>query len=517
MADPDDRQAEEGGYVAQVMSVLATGLERAALHWRGRDVTAGEFTDSVNGVTRKLRGLGVGAGSVVGILVAPNSPEMFYVRYAAHGLGAAVCYLRSTNPGSSAEVLPLEAQLTILLDTSADVLYADDENAVRAKELAGLAPGGFELAGFDDRGSEEVEEPAEFGVWDPQALAVIAFTSGSTGRPKGIRQSGRIWDSIVRTTMTAITEPDHARMLVTTPLSHTVGPMADAVLASGGTVFLHEEFDPAETLRAIEEHRITRTLVATPHLYQLLDHDSIATTRLSSLRQLIYTGCAAAPARIAEAVNVFGFALVQGYGTTEGGRVTLLDPGDHQDARLLSTVGRPFPEVELKVCDPDSGQELAVGGTGEVWLRSPHVMDGYWADPELTAQVLRDGWYRTGDIGCLDEKGYLRLLDRIADVVKTQGVKVYPAVVEREILALPGVGQAAVYGVRDADNIERLNAAIVARPGARISPDDIRSRVAAALSAQHAPEVILLLDELPLNDSGKPDKRRLRSLGSAAA
>ncbi|MBD0743134.1 fatty acid--CoA ligase [Streptomyces sp. CBMA152] len=508
------------------MAVLSENLGRTALYWRERPVSAGEFVESVDGATRRLRGLGAGAGSVVGILVAPNSPEMFYVRYAAHRLGAAVCHLRTINPGSSEQPLSVPAQLRILDSTAASVLYTDEENADRARELAALRPGRFALAGSEEAAGFEGEgldatgtsadgsqEPA---AWDPQTLAVIAFTSGSTGLPKGIRQSGRSWQSIVEATTTAVTEPA-ARMLVTTPLSHTVGPMADAVLVRGGTVHLHEEADAERILRAVAEHRITRTLVATPQLYRLLDHPLIDATDLSSLRQLIYTGCAAAPARIAEAVRVFGPALVQGYGTTESGRITLLNPVEHQEERLRSTVGRPFPEVELTVCDPESGRELPVGATGEVWLRSPHMMDGYWQDPELTAKVLRDGWYRTGDLGQLDAEGYLRLFDRIADVVKTGGVKVYPAAVEREIQTLPGVAHAAVYGVRDADGLERLHAAVVARPGARVEPALVRARVAEALSERHVPEAVVLLDALPLNDSGKPDKPRLRALASTPA
>jgi fatty-acyl-CoA synthase len=137
-------------------------------------------------------------------------------------------------------------------------------------------------------------------------------------------------------------------------------------------------------------------------------------------------------------------------------------------------------------------------------------MDGYWEDPARTAQVLRDGWYRTGDLGHLDVEGRLRLLDRMADVIKANGIKIYPTAIEHEILAIPKVAQAAVYGVRDADNIEHTHAAIVAREGTDISAAEIRDRVTTALSALHAPEEVRLLDEMPLNPTGKPDKSRLR-------
>lgn len=521
MAVPDDREAEQGGYAAQIMSVLASDPDNTVMRWRGRDVRAGEFTRSVTGAVHALRGLGVGPGSLVAILVAPNSPDMLCARYAANLLGAAACYLGTTNPGSAKRAPSLDAQLRIVRDTAAAVLFTDAENAERALEVAGLVPGPVSLTGFDVHvaGGVPIDPGHDSGLgetpaWDPKALAMVAFSSGSTGRPKGIRMPGHLLDTGVRVNLAAMFEPDPPRLLVTTPLSHSVGPMADAVLAIGGTLFLHEEFEPGEVLRAVAEHRISRTFMATAHLYQLLDHCDCRTADLSSLMLLVYTGSAAAPARIADAVEVFGLRLMQAYGTSESGAVTRLDPWEHQDPRLRSSVGRPFPTVELKVCDPDSGAQVDEGVAGEVWLRSPLLMEGYLADPELTARVLCDGWYRTGDIGQLDKDGYLYLLDRIADVVKTQGVKVYPVVVEREILALPGVSQAAVYGVRDEDNQEHLHAAVVARHGAQIDPGDIRSSVGSSLSVEHVPEVIVLLDELPLNAAGKPDKLRLRSLGA---
>ncbi|WP_416981251.1 class I adenylate-forming enzyme family protein [Streptomyces sp. T028] len=516
------RRAGPAGYARRIMSQLAAAPDRPAVHWRGGAVSAGEFAAAVTGAARTLRGLGVGGGSIVAILVAPNSPDMLIARYAAHLLGAAVCHLRSANPGSAVPVLSPDAQLRILRDSSADVLFTDAGNAGRARALSGRVERRLLVTGFgagalgcvpaDPEPADAVDLDALTPA-DPRALAAIVFTSGSTGRPKGIRLSMRAWDSAVEATAASVSEPD-PRILVVTPLSHTAGPMADAVLSVGGTVFLHEEFDPARALRAVAEHGITRTFMATAHLYRAVDHARAEPADLSCLRQLIYSGSAAAPARIEEAVRVFGPVLVQGYGTTEAGRITMLDPGGHQDPYLRSTVGRPFPETEVKVCDPRSGDELAVGRIGEVWAHSPHVMDGYLADPALTAGTLRDGWCRTGDIGHLDERGCLHLLDRVADMVKTAGVKVYPAVVEREIAALPGVAHVAVYGVRDADHVEHVHAAIVPETGARISPDAVRAHISTVFTTTHAPEEIRFLEELPLNESGKPDKRRLRLLGS---
>lgn len=509
MALPDGWWAPHDGYVARILSALTAQPDRVAVRWRQQALTGGEFAASVAATAALLRERGAGPGGVVGVLTASNSPDMLRVRYAAHLLGAAVCHVRSTNPGTSAPALPVEAQLRILLDTRVRVLFTDAENADRARVLAERARGRVAVV---DTGAPEGAREFTAVPWRPHALAVIGFTSGSTGRPKGIRLSAAAWDNLVEVTGQAFTGEAGAtaRLLVTTPLSHTVATMADAVLAGGGTVVLHEEFAPGPVLRALAEHRISHTFMATAHLYQLLDHEGLPAADLSALRQLIYTGSAAAPARVAEAVRRLGPVLVQGYGTSESGRITLLHPGDHQDPELHTTVGRPFPENEIAVHDPDTEQRLPPGATGEVWVRSPHLMDGYWGDPALSMRTLRGEWYRTGDLGRIDERGCLSLLGRIADVVKADGVLVHPAVVERRILTLPGIAQAAVFGVRDPDLVEHLEAAVVPRPGARVDAEDVRAHIAAGLSAGHVPEEVLVLDALPLNPGGKPDKHRLR-------
>jgi fatty-acyl-CoA synthase len=524
MTDADrtkDQQDEGAGYALDVLTALTADPDRIALHWRGEAITAGRLARSVVDTVQTLRKLGVGPGVMVGVLLAPNCPDMLAVRWAAHLLGGAVTFIRGTNPGSTVPVLSAETQLHILFTSSAAVLYTDAENADRAKELAERASGRLQLietAPAAPGDPAPVDLPADLGelpAREPGSLALLSFSSGSTGQPKGVCVSTRVADFTVRGTVPLISEPN-PRLLVATPLSFVVGPVADAVLTLGGTVVLHEEFEPARVMRAVEEHGITRTFMATSHLYQAMSVVRAEKIDVSSLRALIYTGVAAAPARLAEAVEIFGPVLFQAYGSAEAGRITILLPSDHDDARLRTTVGRPFPEVGLKICDQESGQELPVGETGEVWVRSPALMDGYLGDPGTTSRVLRDGWYLTGDIGRLDEQGYLSLVDRVADVIKTGGVKIYPAVLEREIATLSGVADVAVYGVRDLDNLEHVHAAVVRRSGSQLSADAIRAHIAERISPAHVPTEIRFLDELPLGVSGKPDKQRLRRLYPAA-
>ncbi|WP_086838891.1 class I adenylate-forming enzyme family protein, partial [Amycolatopsis kentuckyensis] len=451
MSLPEHWWSASQGYVSEILSLLAAAPEREVFHWRGGTFSGGDLIRSVTEAFLALRERGVGRGDVVAILVAPNSPETLTVKYATQLLGGAVCYLRTTNPGTKVTVLPLDQQIQILRDTDAVTVYTDAECAERATEIA--AAHGIPVT----RRTEAGDGGDLTGVvaWDPEALAFINFTSGSTGRPKGIRLSGRAWEATIRAWRDLGGEAGCTSLLVSTPLSHGVAPMADAVLLSGSALHAQESFDAGkfvDTVAAATD--ISWTFMATTHVFQLIDHllergirdtAGVAAAGLSSLKRIVYGGSPAAPARIAQAFQLFGPVLAQGYATSESGRITTLTPPQHGDPDLAGTVGRPFPEVDVVVCHSESGAPLAAGEIGEVRVRSPQMMDGYNGDPELTARVLRDGWYFTGDIGCLDERGYLTLLGRVADVIKVDGVKVHPIVVESEILAHPGVRHAAVY------------------------------------------------------------------------
>ncbi|MFI1285894.1 class I adenylate-forming enzyme family protein [Streptomyces sp. NPDC020858] len=524
MSLPQHWWSASQSYVSEILSLFAAAPDRDVVHWRGEAFSGGDLIRSVTDTFLALRDRGVGKGDVVAILVAPNSPEMLTVRYATHLLGGAVCYARTTNPGTKATVLPLDHQIQILRETEAVTVYADAENSERAVELAdgsGIPVTRLPQGERNEVGRGDVSGTPDAVSWEPDALAVIGFTSGSTGRPKGIRLGGRAWEATMRAWMEVGREYDCASMLVSTPLSHGVAAMADAVFALGGALYLHETFDAEKFVDTVSaEKEVSWTFMATNHVFHVLDHlgergirdrHALEAAGLSSLKRIVYGGSPAAPARIAQAFRIFGPALAQGYATSESGRITILTPQEHGDPELAATVGRPFPEVEVVVCSSDSGAQLAAGEIGEVRVRSPQMMDGYNVEPELTARVLRDGWYFTGDIGRLDERGYLTLLGRVAHVIKVSGVKVHPIVLEAEILSHPGVRHAAVYGVQDEDGSDHIHAAIECDPAEVVDVEDIRTRIAEVLSPIHVPEKIHILSTLPMNSNGKPDKVLLKA------
>jgi fatty-acyl-CoA synthase/8-demethylnovobiocic acid synthase len=467
-----------------------------------------------------MRDLGVGAGTTLAILTQGNSPATLTARYAAHLLGASVVHIRGANPGTSGPDLPVETQVRMLRETAASVLVFDAACAQRASDLRDVLPSTLKLGSFGATvsGAVALDEPrggsaAEIEPVRPEQINVT-YTSGSTGRPKGVCQRFEAWNSTVL--WAASTVPDGAALtfLAVSPLSHSVGLVVDIMLAAGGTIVLHDAFDAGTVLDAIQRYRITGSMIGVPQLYLLLDHPDLPRTDLSSLQQLLYVGCPASPGRLEQALPYFGAALMQNYGTTEAGRLTVLSPADHHRPQLLSTVGRPSPDVAIRICDPETGGEVAVGEIGEVRVRSTNMMSGYVDDPELTARVLCDGWLRTGDLGRLDAQGYLRLSGRLGDVIKAGDVKVYPADVEQVLAEHPDVLDACVYGHKDTDRLERVHAAVVLRPDAAVNFTTLREHVAAAMTPRHSPVRFVRWDQLPIGQSGKLDRQWIQQRGA---
>lgn len=505
----DPAPADHDHYVLRILSALARDPHRIVVRWRTLTMTGHLLTSAIVRTSAMLRRFGVGPGTTVAVLTEANHPALLTARYAAHLLDAAVVHIRSINPRSDALMLPEDTQSTILRDTNAKVLLVDDAHLDRATSLSRAVPGHPRVVRLDV--STEDVGPAGFLDHMPAGRAVIGFTSGSTGQPKLVDQSFRMWHNMVSRLAASIDPGQPASMLAVTPLSHTAGPMLDAVLSRGGSVVLHENFDASEVLRAFRTLRITDVYLAVPHLYRLVDHPDISRTDLSSLRRVVYSGSPASPQRIAKAFRVFGAAINQVYGTTEAGGIASLNPLDHWERELLPTVGRPFPWVDVRISDPKTGQEVPRGEVGEVWVRSETTMDGYLGDPKLTAEVLHGGWLRTGDTGRWDRYGCLRLVGRVGHVINSGGIKVYPSSVEQALLTHPSVTNAAVYAIRDLDGVEYPHAAVELHDGAACAPEQLRDHVARTLSPLHAPVAFTVWDRFPLDAAGRPDRACLRS------
>ncbi|MFJ5679319.1 AMP-binding protein [Streptomyces sp. NPDC093097] len=494
-------------YVEENLDALNLTPDREVLIHQGRRVTAGEFRSLVLRMARALRERGIGRGATV-TLLSGNLPETVAARYATHLVGARINHLYNK--------LSADSQAAIVRDVETRALIVDPRLTERAAELVELAPVpevlvlGPAKLGTDllELAAGQSDEPYATDA-RPDDICTIRHTGGTTGHPKGICTTFEQvrWFTGVLPEFDEVTH----RQLVCTTLAHAAGYMADTVLNSGGTVVLLDDFDAKEVLATIERERITAMFLLPPLLYQLMDHPDRPHTDTSSLRMVTYGGCQASPARLADAVRAFGQVLVQGYGQNEAGGISVLTFDDHDPERpdRLRSAGKVLPDVEVAVRD-SAGRDLPPGEHGEICVRSAMIMQGYWKQPDLTAEVLRDGWLHTGDVGFLDDEGYLTIVDRLKDMIVVVGGHVYTTELEDLLNSHPQVLQSAVYGVRDADRMERVHATVVRTPGSDLDADQLRAMVREARGAMYEPARITFVDALPLTDVGKPDKKELR-------
>ncbi|WP_078969778.1 AMP-binding protein [Streptomyces natalensis] len=528
--------AAPASYVEPLLAALAQDPDRPALIDADRtEITAGALHATVHRMAAVLTARGIGRGRTVSLL-SNNRPEVLAARYAANLVGARVVFLYV---GTAPEVL---ARIAGSVDTALLLVDPDLYDAARAllAHLPGPAP---EVMTFGPVPAPAGDVSADTAALGPDLIAAcgalssperteagpspvpeiacaarpedewcIRHTGGTTGIPKGVRMVNAPYAAMLAQQLSA-PAGERPRFLACTSLAHLAGIFADTTLTSGGTVVLHPAFDPAAVLAAIARDRITHLWLLPPLLHRLLDDPALPATDLGSLTSITYGGCPASPSRLAQAAEVFGPVLYGMYGMSEAMLISVAGPEEHTvtgpGGRV--TVGRPLPGVELAVRDTE-GRALPPGEQGEVHVRSAGVMPGYWQQPEATAQVLgEDGWLRTGDIGCLDDEGYLFLVDRSKDVIIVVGGHVHPAEVEDLLHAHPAVAQCAVYGVRTADETEQVHTAIVPAPGHDIDPDDIRAFVEAHKGTLYVPAAVHVLDTLPLTPVGKPDKNRLRA------
>ncbi|MFI6688519.1 AMP-binding protein [Streptomyces sp. NPDC050485] len=494
-------------YVVENLDALEGDPGREVLVHQERRVTAGEFRDLVHRMARALRAQGIDRGQTVTLLCG-NLPETIAARYAANLIGCRVNHLYNK--------LAAESQAAIVRDVETRALIVDPRYVERAIEITESAPVpavlvlGPAKVGTDlldlaaGQSAEPLPSPAQ-----PGDVCTIRHTGGTTGHPKGICTT----HEQVQAFRGATADPDEQapRLLVCTTLAHAAGMIADSVLRGGGCVVLLEEFDPAAVLDAVERERISHLFLLPPLLYQLMDHPDSSVRDTSTLRSISYGGCQSSPARIADAIRRFGPVLVQFYGQNEAGGISLLTPEDHDPQRpdRLRSAGKVLPQVEVVIRN-ETGRDLQAGEHGEICVRSAMLMKEYWKQPELTAEVLRDGWLHTGDIGFLDDDGYLTVVDRLKDMIVVVGGHVYTTELEDLLNSHPQVLQSAVFGIRDADNMERVHAAVVPLPGSGIDGQQLRDLVREERGAMYEPADITFVDALPLTDVGKPDKKQLR-------
>ncbi|MFC4529196.1 class I adenylate-forming enzyme family protein [Sphaerisporangium dianthi] len=501
-----------------LLEALRASPDSPAFEQGDRLVSRGELLDLIRRLAAALLDAGLGPGRGVAVR-AGVSPEAFAAHMAAHALGCRVLCVR---PGYTPRLL------AHVLGMGIDAVVVDASTAT--PELFGAAgPAAMLSLGPVAGAADLLAHPGAGGFPDvtarPDDVALLTFTSGSTGEPKGCaltyRALGAHWSWQPRgwSPLAAEFAESLGRFLLFGTLSSTV--ILDYLLLcllGGGTAVIPEEDGGPLFPYAIERHRITGSVMAAPRLCQMLDVLRAERVDVGSLRALILGGSPVGPHRLAEAVKRLGPIVYNGYGTTESGLISMLTPGDiaRFPDRAPASVGRPNPGVEISVRD-EEGRPLATGGTGEIYVRSPYLMAGYWGRPEETREAVTDGWLRTRDLGHLDEAGLLYLVGRARDVILVNAAVVYAGAVERVLAGHPDVAEAYVAGAPDERTGEAVHAFIVPAAGRTPDPDALTALVRSELGEDGVPQTITTVSAVPVATSGKPDKRALLELYGPAA
>jgi len=350
----------------------------------------------------------------------------------------------------------------------------------------------------------------------PDDLAVLHFTSGSTGKLKAAMQTvGNRMASLRKVIIGRMRAKPGDVLGLAGPITHASGMFIQPFLFQGGTIVLHDRFEPDHFLSSIQEHKINFTFMVPTMINMLISHPAIDRYDLSSLRQISYGAAPMAPARIKDAWKALGPVLSQGYGAgeTTGGMV-MLSTDDHARAmggeeHLLLSCGRVFGETELQLLD-NEGNRVDPGEIGEIVVRGPDVFAGFWREPELTAQSMRNGWCYTGDLARMDNEGYLYIVDRKKDMIISGGFNVYPTEVEQVLYQHPAIYEACVFGVPDDIWGEAVKAAVVLKPGFNVTPEAVSEHCKMLLADFKKPRSIEFLSELPKNSNGKIARKLLK-------
>ncbi len=484
-----------------------------AIRFEGRSISYGQLNSDANRLACSLRAAGVAAADRVALYL-PNVPEFAVAYYAAQKLGAI--------PVTINAILKMEEVRYLLDDSGASVVVtmdeltgyvSDDCTALRLRIVVdpkGAKPGWSALADLLAQGSEKIESVQR----GPEDIAALLYSSGTTGFPKGVSLTQHnIHSNIALPPLARYSDYRPGDRLATfLPLFHVYGQnyIMNAAFLAGATIVLFPRFVPDVVLRAIGEERITH-FFAVPTIYINLLAMDLSAYDLSSLRYEM-SAAATMPEEISRRwTERFGRRVFEGYGLTECSPFSCYnDSVEHR----FGSVGRAVDGFELKIFD-ESDRELPFGEQGEIVIRGDGVMQGYWMRPDESKASLRGGWLHTGDVGRMDADGYVYITDRVKDMINVSGFKVWPAEVEQYLYKMPGIQEAAVYGVPVEAQGEKVIVAVVLRAGATLTPEDIIAYCREHIAAYKVPSRVDIVSELPKSASGKLLKRVLRQQAAA--
>ncbi len=483
--------------------------KKAAIRFADEDLDYATLAARIRHACGKLAALDVGEGDVVAFL-GFNHPEMLALLFACARLRAIL--------------LPLNWRLTaaeharVIADAKPRLVLVTPDFLGHAQALRGGSPTARWLAlasapaGWRDWMGVAPGSAAKPAVAPAhEAPVLLCYTSGSTGAPKGVALTqGALFFNLVNSVhMHDLTSAD--RVLTTLPMFHVGGLNIQTVpaLHAGATVILHAKFDPDAAFDAIERERVTLAVLVPAQLTAMMKLARWSKADLSSLRVLT-TGSTIVSQAFVQRVHERGVPLIQVYGTTETCPIAAYLR--IEDARRKAgAAGLPALYCALRIVD-ENDSDVAAGTDGEILVRGPNVMQGYWNAPAATATALRGGWYHSGDLGHVDAEGYLHVVARKYDLIISGGENIYPAEVENVLLEHPAIVEACVVGCPDERWGEAVVAAVVLKPGARLSATDVMAMLDGRVARYKQPRAVRFMDSLPRTALGKVQREQLRAV-----
>lgn len=490
--------------------------ERTAIRFAGRDVSYAALAQLVQRMASAMAASGLKRGSCAAYL-GVNRPEMLALLFACARLGALFMPLNWRLAGPEHRQMLEHCPASLLL---VEPQFISQTDAFKAGLLPLTAvafdqpqPGWID---FDDFLARAAGTAARDPGLTPATPLLICYTSGSTGKPKGVllSQDALAWNAANCADMHQLTPQD--RILTTLPLFHVGGlnNLTTPALQQGCTVVLHPKFDAEATLDAIERERITLTVLVPAQLDMMMASPRWHSADLSSLR-MITTGSTIVPERIIRAVHARGVPLVQIYGATETCPIAACLKAEDAE-RKAGSAGKAAAHCELRIVD-ESGVDVAQGANGEILVRGPNVMSGYWKAPQETAAALIDGWFHSGDMGHQDAEGYLYVDGRKKEMIISGGENIYPAEIENLLAECQDIAEASVVGRPDKRWGEVVVAVVAPKTGRSLTPAAVLRLLEGRIARYKHPKEVVFVGELPKTALGKVRKEELRRMVAQAS
>ena len=483
--------------------------EKEAIVFEGQRYTFAELDSLSRSVAQLLTDSGVTRGDRVAIMM-PNVPAFVVWYYGALRVGAIAVSISTRLAASEVSFL--------VGDCEAKVFVALPDTLAKVKsDLPDCVANCYEASDVGDHCNEKpLGQPSpESGNWidtEPNDAALILYTSGTTGFAKGATLSHMNVRSNVHAFNHLCNMQPTDRILLAVPLFHCFGQNAllNSALNVGATLVLQRKFDPSEAKRLIADEQVTQ-LYGVPMMFQLFQ-ESCQPSDLSSV-SYCFSAATTLPVRVGRRwQEKFDMPIHEGYGLTE---TSPFASYNHRIKFTPGSIGTPIDCVEMKIVNTETGETCPPGELGEIAIRGPNVMLGYWNRPDDTATAIKDGWFHSGDIGRQDESGFFYIVDRVKDMISVAGQKVYPAEVERVLLDHSGVSQCAVVGLPDEVFGEKVVAFLVSDSSDTELTKSVQKIASENLANYKVPREFILIDELPRNPSGKILKTKLREMNTA--